>query len=260
VVKRGRYGLIVFLAALAAFATAHGAAAEGRSFSPTRKFITWNTDRSLVDIEIVGSTNTLPDLHRLEPDRVLRFRLERAYVNNLNAKEQPGFEFVHFGVDMDTQLPDSLILAVNQTGRFHEDIAGVPKMSLQDWGRRRLHIRLKSDSSAASLKRASNGLEACKGAPQDAQLFVYIWEHQTECRPPLHRNGSRYIAQYDEWLFEVECREESFRGLGCKLRFPFEGFGVELAFHRSHLPNWLAVVDRANAFLKSKKYETAQIR
>jgi hypothetical protein len=153
-------------------------------------------------------------------------------------------------------LPDSFILAVNQKGRFHEDIAGIPKMSLQEWGQRRLYIMLRSDGSAAALKRASDSLEACKGEAKDAQLFAYLSDKRRGCRLPVHRNGAMHVAQYDrDWLLEIECREESFRGLGCKVRFPFEGFAAEVSFHQRHLPNWRQVLDQADAFLKSKKYQ-----
>src|ERR1700684_2577755 len=47
--------------------------ASGQPFSPIRKLSSWYTDRSLVDIEITGSTSLLPDIHRLEPERLLRF-------------------------------------------------------------------------------------------------------------------------------------------------------------------------------------------
>jgi hypothetical protein len=106
--------------------------AKSQPFQPIRKLITWNTDRGLVDIEVVGSTSMLPDRHTLEPDRVLRFRLERAYVDTLLAERGPGFEIVTFVFDMETGLPASLILAVSQGGRFHEDISGVPHVSQVD--------------------------------------------------------------------------------------------------------------------------------
>ncbi len=44
--------------------------AMAQPFDPVRELTTWYTDRSLIDIEVVGSTSMLPDIHRLEPERV----------------------------------------------------------------------------------------------------------------------------------------------------------------------------------------------
>jgi hypothetical protein len=234
------------------FAAANGAGAETRPFNPIRKLTTWYTDRSLVDIEVVGSTSSLPELHRLEPNRRLRFRLERAYVHTLSAERGPGFESLSLGIDLETQLPDSLILAANQGERYREEIPGVPKLSTQEWTRRRVVIRFRSERSAADVKRVSDVLDACKGAPRDDQLLAYV--EGDRCRPPRRRDGSRHIAQFDNNLLSIECQNETFPGLGCTLRFPFEGFAAELAFHRSHLAKWREVVERSSAFLKSKQY------
>jgi hypothetical protein len=67
--------------------------AEDRPFKPlrTKLYTPWNTERELVDIEIVGSTSRNPNSHRLEPERVLRFRLEKAYVSALLAEQEPGY-------------------------------------------------------------------------------------------------------------------------------------------------------------------------
>ena len=63
--------------------------AEDRPFKPlrTKLYTPWNTERELVDIEIVGSTSRNPNSPRLEPERVLRFRLEKAYVSALLAEQ-----------------------------------------------------------------------------------------------------------------------------------------------------------------------------
>jgi hypothetical protein len=78
---------------LCAFLIAQSLSAVAQPFNPVRKLTTWYTDRSLIDIEIVGAITTT-DTHKLEPSRVLRFRLERAYVSSLRAKDQAGFESV----------------------------------------------------------------------------------------------------------------------------------------------------------------------
>jgi hypothetical protein len=63
------------------------------------------------------------------------------------------------------------------------------------------------------------------------------------------------VANYGNNLaLRIQCQAESFPGMGCHLRFPFEGFGVDLNFHRDHLMQWRTMIDRADAFLKSKQY------
>jgi hypothetical protein len=228
----------------------------GQPFKPVRKLTSWYTDRSLIDIEIVGSTSLLPDVHQLEPERVLRFRLERAYVHQLLTQDKPGFEIVGFGFDMPTGLADSLIAAVSQSGRFHEDIPGVPRVADADRVRRTLFIALASDNSAAALRRGSSAREKCRGAPLGNGLFAYEWQGRSGCNRPSYAKITRQLALYDDdLLLSIDCREESFRGLGCKLRFPFEGFGAQVTFHRDHLPRWREIVEFASAFLKSKQYK-----
>jgi hypothetical protein len=223
-------------------------------FQPIRKVITWNTDRSLVDIEVVGSTSMLPDRHTLEPDRVLRFRLERAYVDTLLAERGPGFEIVMFAFDMETGLPASLILAVSQGGRFHEDISGVPHVSQVDRLRRTLLISLHSDDSAELLQRATEAIGKCRGAAIQDDLLTFEWAGRPNCRKPSFPKGAQYVAIHDDLMLHIECQEESFPGIGCNLRFPFEGFAARVTFHRDHLLRWREIVDRAARFLNSKQY------
>jgi hypothetical protein len=161
------------LAVFAVFLMVNSAMAESSPFNPIRKLSTWYTDRSLVDIEIVGSTSSSPELHRLEPERRLRFRLERAYVHTLSAERGPGFESVSFGFDPETQLPDSLILGASQGGRYREEIPGVPKLSMEERGRRRVVIRLRSERSAADITRRESRAGRLQGraAGQPANLL-----------------------------------------------------------------------------------------
>jgi hypothetical protein len=127
--------LCVIAAALAvALAATARLGAEDRPFSPLRgKFYTaWNTDRDLVDIEIVGSTSMIPEWHRLEPERVLRFRLEKAYVSALLTEKDSGYEIIGFSFDIETRLPESFFQAVFMKGPGYEDIPGVPVLSLSE--------------------------------------------------------------------------------------------------------------------------------
>jgi hypothetical protein len=228
--------------------------AMSQPFQPIRKLTTWYTDRSLVDIEIIGSTSLPPDRHELEPERVLRFRLERAYVQTLIAERGPGFEIVTFGFDMETGLADSLILAMSQTGRVHEDIPGVPVVSLTDQLKRTLLVSLQSDESAAALQRASEAIGKCRGAAIQDDLLTFEWAGRPNCRKPSFPRGAQYVAIHDDLMLRIECHEESFPGIGCDLRFPFEGFAARVTFHRDHLLKWREIVDRVARFLNSKQY------
>jgi hypothetical protein len=65
--------------------------AAAGEFQPVRQRLTYSTDTSPVDIEVVGSTSLVPAFHKLIPELVLRLRLARAYVE-LYAEREPGFE------------------------------------------------------------------------------------------------------------------------------------------------------------------------
>ena len=252
---RMKKSMIITIGLAAAFLAGSNGRAMAQDFAPIRKLTTWYTDRSLVDIEIVGSTSLLADSHRLEPERVLRFRLERAYVHTLIAQEQPGFEIVGFGFDTETGLADSLIVAASMRGRFQETIPGIPDVSQSDRFRRTLMVSLRNDISADSVRQLSDGSAKCGGAPLEHGLLAYEWEGRRGCRRPTYPRASKYLARYEnDLLLPIMCREESFRGFGCSLRFPFEGFGTGVTFHRDHLPNWREVIERASAFLRSKQY------
>jgi hypothetical protein len=230
--------------------------ASAQPFNPIRKLTTWYTDRSLIDVEIVGSTSLQPDSHRLEPNRVLRFRLERAYLTGLAAQEKPGFEIVSVGVDRETGLAQSLLVAVASKGRFHEEIAGIPLVTHVERVRRTVVINMQSDHSAEQVQRGSAAWKNCLGEPLGDDRFAYEWEGRKSCRKPSYGKITRQLVRYDsDLLLAINCREPSFPGIGCKVRFPFEGFAVEITFHRDHLPRWREVVEFATAFLKSKQFK-----
>jgi hypothetical protein len=63
---------------------------RGSTIQPIRELSSWYTDRSLIDI--IGSTSLVPDSHGLEPDGVLCFGMERAYVETLLTQSSPGYE------------------------------------------------------------------------------------------------------------------------------------------------------------------------
>src|SRR5437660_852363 len=79
-------GIIGLVSALVLYGIlVDSALSEDRPFRPIRERSNdiYRTDRTVVDIEIVGSTSRNRDFHQLEPWRVLRFRLERAYIGTL---------------------------------------------------------------------------------------------------------------------------------------------------------------------------------
>jgi hypothetical protein len=86
------------------------------AFNPVRSLTTWYTDRTPVDIEVVGG---------FDSKSVLRIRLERAFVQYLIARETT---IVSFGLDKDTGLPASLFSAVSPQGEL-DRIPGVPVSS-----------------------------------------------------------------------------------------------------------------------------------
>jgi len=250
-----RASLSVLAMAAAAFGAAGPDRAVAQPFNPIRELATWYTDRSPVDIEIIGSTSMPSELQRLEPKSALRFRLERAYVDKLITGKVPGLQIVGFAFEIETSLPISLYEAVANRGRFHEDLAGIPILSPAERARRTLLISISSDSSVAELERSSESNSKCTGAPLGNRLRAYESANRKLCMRPSYRRGSLYVANYDDNLsLRIQCQEESFPGMGCHVRFPFEVFGIDLDFHREHLMQWREMVDRATAFLKSKQY------
>jgi hypothetical protein len=214
------------------------------AFNPVRGLTTWYTDRTPIDIEVIGG---------FDSKRVLRFRLERAFVQHLIARE---VTIVSFGLDMDTGLPASLFNAVSDKGRL-ERIAGVPPVPFPELLTRTLNIKITGDSSALFVQRTSDRLRTCAGEPADKDLLVYNVDNSGRCRRSSYPGGSRHIAKYDDkLLLPIQCHKPEFRGTGRTIRFPFEGFSVEEAFHRNHLSHWREIVNRAAAFLKSKQYRT----
>jgi len=253
--KRTSLFFFSYLAAASIICIAAMGRTSAQPFNPIRELTTWYTDRSVIDIEIIGSTSLVRQTHKLEPERTLRFRLERAYIQFFRAQKEPGFELATFGFDMETGLADSLLSAVALSGRFHEDLPGVPHVPQLERMRRSLLISLESDSSMRSLRNLSDSLRQCRGALVGNALWAYERRGRPNCYPPAFPTGSQYVAPFDdELLLQIQCQEQSYSGIGCGLRFPFKGFGVEVRFHRDHLPKWREMIDRAKSFLESKQY------
>jgi hypothetical protein len=248
-----RASLPVLAMAAAAFGAAGPDRAAAQPFNPIRELSTWYTDRSLVDIEVSPLSGMLREPQRQQ--HVLRFRLERAYVDKLIAEKESGRQTIGFAFDMETGLPTSLYEAAANRGRFHEDVAGIPILSSAQRAPRTLLISITSDSDRGRLEYSSDSNSKCAGAPLGNRLRVYNSANRKLCMRPSYPRGSLYVADYDNNLaLRIQCQQESFPGMGCHLLFPFEAFGVELNFHRDHLARWREMVDRASEFLQSKRY------
>ena len=231
----------------------NGGSAMAQPFKPIRELSSWYTDRSLIDIEIIGSTSLVPDSHRLEPDRVLRFRLERAYVQTLLTQSSPGYELVSLALDLETGLAESLLSAVASRGQYHEDIPGVPTLSRTEILQGGIQLSLRSDLSRTGVEARSERTKQCLGAPLDDGLIIYEPHQKPGCLLPSKRGSREYAAQYGDLLLKIECEDEDPRRRACKTQFPFKSFGVDITFHIGKLPKWRALVEQAAAFLKSKQ-------
>jgi hypothetical protein len=261
-----RPGIVVAVALAAVLAAVsiwrlapNGLAGGTQPFNPLRgNFATpWNTDRELVDIEIVGSTSLIPDRHRLEPERVLRFRLEKAYVSALLAEKEPGYEIIAFSLDRDTRLPESFFQAVSIKGPGHEDIPVIPNLPLLTQVQRVLQIKFQSDRSIEPLMRMSRIAGHCRGREVEPQLFDYDLRGGKECPLLLYPAGTRrYIASFERDLsLIVACQyEDAFPTIDCEVQFPYGGFGATLRFNHDQLATWRAGLSTAIEFLRSKEY------
>jgi hypothetical protein len=187
-----------------------GAPAFSQTFAPARDLKLWYTDRTPIDIEVVGSTSLLPDSHRLLPEHVLRFRLERAFVQTLTAKTQPGFEIVSFAFDMPTGVADALIVAASQPSASQNSQTNIPTLTQSERAKRSLRITLQSNRLASTLEAASASIGNCAGAAVEVTLRRYEHKGRSNCAPPSRPTSTRYIADYDGKLsIVVECRDEA---------------------------------------------------
>jgi hypothetical protein len=231
------------------------AMAQERPFDPIHKLTTAPTDRTLVDIEIVGSTSLLPEVHRLEPERVLRVRLERAYIYTLSTKEEPGFEIVSLDFDVRTGLPTALFDAVSLRGKFHQDIPGIPDIPRAELLQRTFTVLLSSEMSAAAVVRGSEGISKCRGERVGDELFAYNWNGGQNCFLQSYTRGAQYVGVYHNGIpLQIMCQNNEILSIDCQVTFPFKGFGVRVGFNRVHLPKWREVIDHATEFLRSNEY------
>jgi hypothetical protein len=189
-----------------------GAPAFSQSFAPARDLKLWYTDRTLIDIEVVGSTSMLSDSHRLLPEHVLRLRLERAFVRTLTANAQPGYEIVSLAFDMPTGVADSLIVAASQSSASRDGQGDVPALTQSERAKRSLRITLQSNRLASALEAASANVGNCAGVAVEGALRRYEHKDRSNCTSPSRPTSTRYVADYDGKLsIVVECRDERFK-------------------------------------------------
>src|SRR5947207_15172393 len=79
--------LLRSLACVASGATDEVVPAGRSSVNPARKLMGSNTDRDLIDVEVVATSGAGPDARFIEPRRALRLRLERAYVGSVDWRQ-----------------------------------------------------------------------------------------------------------------------------------------------------------------------------
>jgi hypothetical protein len=228
--------------------------AFAQAFNPVHELSGRYTDRTPIDIEIVGSTSLLPEVHKLEPERVLRFRLERAYVTSFIAHREPGFEILSMTVDRETGLPGALFDAADRPKKLRVDTPGVPSLSASERAERRLLIMLSSDRSLRSLRSATDYVSPCRGEPLANGLISYAWEGRANCMHPIYLKGSDYLAPFGDFLLRIQCQSPDLTSVGCEVSFPFEEFAVRIAFRDDQVPRWREMIAYATSFLKSKQY------
>jgi len=248
--------------ALLLFASAspwsHGLRAEEKGFHPVSvNLLGFSTDRNPVDIEIVGSTSLVPHQHQLEPDRVLRLRLDRAYITSFLTETAPGFSILDISIDQPTTLPQALIAAVSLQGRFHKDIAGVPALTPDEAIRRHVALAIRSDLPNGSFSNYAKGAAECvqEVGNNDLQELKLLPSFGAKaCARTIQRDGRKWLARREGAAPTViECHGGGGRVIGCSTSFDYQKFAVELRFHQSLLPKWRELIAFGEAFLSSRQ-------
>jgi hypothetical protein len=250
-----RLGLIFLSLAVCCFLVCSGAVAD-QAFTPVRtKLLGPFTDRDLVDIEIVGSNSLLPNRHKLQPERVLRLRLERAFIGNFLTKDAPGFSILNLRIDRPTGLPTVLIDIVGLRGRFHQDIPGIPVLRPEERIGRNVSLTIQSDHSAGPFSEYSKGAAKCIREPSGDDL----WEMKLDavswlgpCSRSIYPNARKWLGRLpDGSSLIITCQSQ--QNAPCSTKFIFERFSVEMNFHQSVLNQWKELIAFSQAFLKSKQ-------
>ena len=225
-------------------------AAFAQPFQPVSQLTSWYTDRSPVDVEIVGTKGVGLEAHLISPPRMLQFRLERAYLHLVIRRDQPPSSVASLSFDLPTGLPSALFQAPPDQVEARGD--PIRQLTAADWASRAVRISLSGSNLAGGLELASSELRSCKGKKIQDDLYLLNKDHGPSCVKWSLGSGIKYIAQYsDNVQLLVQC---SSAPLGCKMFVPFEGFLASISFNESHLATWRAVTEKVTDFLRSKKY------
>lgn len=221
-------------------------------FRPIAQRLTFSTETTLVDVEVIGSTSLVSAFHKLIPELALRLRLARAYVD-LYAERDPGFEILSIGVDFETKSPMSLFQTALAGPAFSKNVPGIPKFPPDELRRRNIVLNITSDARVEGYKKYSERLASCHNDTLENGMWEY--ERKTDCFGLGYRRFGKVARLDDGFLIQLECDEAGPATFArCQTMFPFKGFLVGLNFHRDLLPRWLEVIKFSEDFLKSKQY------
>ncbi|MBR0844637.1 hypothetical protein JQ607_30940 [Bradyrhizobium liaoningense] len=224
--------------------------ASAQTFDPVSKLTTWYTDRNPIDIEITAAVGVGDEARPIDPPRVLRLRLERAYVHSLIGK--PPISIVGLSFDLLTGLPSALFTAppeqVDARGDPIRQIAHTEAIT------RTINVVVESNFSSESMRGASAKISKCKGAEIQSDLLAFDKDRDRTCTVWSLISGTTYVGHLSEnnWLF-IHCSSVP---IGCTVRFPFGGFFPSVSFNERHLSHWKAIIEKATEFLKSKEVVT----
>jgi hypothetical protein len=248
--------VILFCAAVCLLANCVCEGATAEPFKPVKERITVSTNMTPVDVEVIGSTSLLRQFHRLIPELAVRFRLERAYIDQLFVERDPGFEILSIGVDLETASPMSLFQAVMAGPRFGRGISGIPKLEAAEARRRNVVLGIQSDHRAEYVRKLSDRLVACRGESLGNGLWAYAPPKSSDCPRNAPQRFGRVAELDDSVITKIDCDESlPVSWARCYADFPYQGFTVHLGFDRELLPRWREVVGFAGGFLKSKQYQ-----
>jgi hypothetical protein len=223
---------------------------SAQQFEPSSNLSSWYTDRKPIDIEIVGTEGVGSEAHLVSPPRVLRLRLERAYLINLFRTNQPPSSVALIGFDLPTGLPSALFQASPEQVEARGD--PIHQLTAADWASRTVSISLTSSNLTSGFDLASSELKNCKGRRLQDDLFLLEKGQGSSCLKWSLGKGTKYVAQYsDKVLLLLRCSRAS---LGCETYVPFDGFLPSISFNESHLTRWREVTEKVTAFLQSKQH------
>ena len=225
-------------------------AAFAQPFQPVSQLTSWYTDRSPIDVEIVGTKGVGGEARLVSPPRVLQFRLERAYLHLLIRRDQPPSSGASLSFDLPTGLPSALFQAPPEQVETRGD--PIQQLTAADWASRAVRVSLSSSNLAGGLGFASSELRSCKGKKIQDELYLLNKHHGSSRVKWSLGSGIKYIADYsDNIQLLVQCSRAP---LGCKMFVPFEGFLASISFNEGHLATWRAVTEKVTNFLNAKKY------